>query len=179
MTYDIVGRMKPKPTLNYKSQLEAQVSDWLTNLKIPFVYEINTFKTSVGNYTPDFYLPFIKTYIEVKPNTKEFLSPSYKQLLGRFSFEYKCDLIVIPSEGEILYYEYHLEDIKNNLKEELWEDTEGYVAHCRNCNTTFFTSMIGWYNCRNCKTHNGDHDLINTINENWEIFHNKFGVWKK
>lgn len=177
MTYDTYGRLRPKPTLNYKSQLESKVSDWLTSNKIPFIYEVNTFKTTIGNYTPDFYIPGIKTYIEVKPNVKEFVNENYHKLLRAFSYEYKVDLLVIPSEGDILYFEYYPEN--EYCKKDVWEDTEGYLAKCVKCKSMFFTSNIGNYYCRACNYHNGDHDLIESINDNWKRFYEKFGVFKK
>lgn len=168
--YDNYGSRKPKPTREYKSKLESVVADWLTNLKIPFVYEPETYRTKIGNYTPDFYLTQINTYIEVKPKIMDCVKESYTNLLKQFSKEKKADVLLLTPSTEFIYYEYHATSYINNQETnipEIWQDNDAAIGKCSKCNTIFFTSNVGWYNCRHCNTHKGDHDLINNLLENW------------
>lgn len=157
--YSTFGRKAPIQIGEYKSMLEATVGNWLTEIKIPFIYEPFTYKTSKGNYTPDFQLPLINTYIEVKP-TKETLTQSYFNLLEAFCLEKKCDLIFLAPD-EVRYFE--LTPTQKSMfefnAEEIVCDYSMFLGECIKCKTRFFSSVVGSYHCRHCNNHNGDHDM--------------------
>lgn len=50
----------------FKSALEADFARLMEFWHIPFEYESKTFETAKGAYTPDFYLPEAKLYVELK-----------------------------------------------------------------------------------------------------------------
>ena len=52
----------------FRSRLEARWAVFFDALKMPFFYEPEGFSFEGHNYLPDFYLPTIETYIEIKPN---------------------------------------------------------------------------------------------------------------
>jgi hypothetical protein len=53
--------------ITYRSRLEARFSIFLAKLGVAFEYESTTFEMLGGRYTPDFYLPAQRTWIELKP----------------------------------------------------------------------------------------------------------------
>jgi hypothetical protein len=157
MKYNI----EAKPTKNYASKLESKIADWLSYSKIPYIYEPKTYLTEKGNYTPDFYLPLINTYIEVKPKIITFINSNYFALLEAFVIKEKTDLIILTGTNELLYY-----DLSSYLKNGPCVDTSGYIAKCSMCKTVFLTSQEGSYHCRHCGYHNGDHDIIDNLEDN-------------
>lgn len=50
-----------------RSRLEARYAVFLDHMEIPFEYEPEGFQTEHGGYLPDFFLPTINLYLEVKP----------------------------------------------------------------------------------------------------------------
>jgi len=142
----------------FKSEKESIVASWLNELKLPYLYEPETYQTKVGKYTPDFYLPQINTYIEVKPKIKGFIEESYIFLLKEFAREKQADLIIL-SPREMIYLELNKWGLYNG------KDPSGYVIHCSKCKKKSFTSNTGIYYCRHCGNHNGDHDCKETILE--------------
>lgn len=64
--------MKPIPTkyrgVNFKSRTEARWAVFFDNMPgWMWEYESRTVKTKTGRYTPDFWLPILKVFAEVKP----------------------------------------------------------------------------------------------------------------
>ena len=49
-----------------RSKAEANVARWFKFLGIEYIYEPQRFKLATTTYLPDFYLPKINLYIEVK-----------------------------------------------------------------------------------------------------------------
>lgn len=54
-----------------RSKLEAKWSIVMGELGITYLYEYQSFETSLGKYLPDFFLPDFDTWVEIKP-----ISPS-------------------------------------------------------------------------------------------------------
>jgi len=50
----------------FRSSWEVAFAKYLNDLGISWSYEPEAFETSVGFYTPDFYVPEWKTYVEIK-----------------------------------------------------------------------------------------------------------------
>lgn len=52
----------------FRSRLEARWAVFLDALGLPFEYELQGYQTSAGWYLPDFWLPTLKMFGEVKPH---------------------------------------------------------------------------------------------------------------
>jgi hypothetical protein len=55
----------------FRSRLEARWAVFFNALNIPWEYEPQGFQTGAGLYLPDFWLPEIKTWVEVKGSEKQ------------------------------------------------------------------------------------------------------------
>jgi len=70
---DIVKPFDPVPIptkyqgVEFRSRLEARWAVFLTNAKIRWEYEFEGFKLPTAMYVPDFWLPELKTWLEIKP----------------------------------------------------------------------------------------------------------------
>lgn len=53
--------------IQYRSKLEARWAIFFTHYGLKFEYEPQTFRLKSGLYCPDFYLPDLKCYAEIKP----------------------------------------------------------------------------------------------------------------
>jgi hypothetical protein len=53
--------------VTYHSKLEIQFAKFFQALDVPFWYEPATFNLGLVKYTPDFFLPLLQAYVEVKP----------------------------------------------------------------------------------------------------------------
>ena len=64
-------QIRPKPTeyqgVQFRSRLEARWALFFDLVGIRWKYEIETFQLGKINYLPDFYLPAINSWIEIKP----------------------------------------------------------------------------------------------------------------
>lgn len=60
--------------ITFRSRLEARWAVFFETLGIPWLYEEETFNLGDRLYTPDFYLPRQKAWIEIKPNLEENMS---------------------------------------------------------------------------------------------------------
>ena len=54
-----------------RSSWEVKVADYLTNLNLDWYYENDWLKVGDFNYLPDFYIPMLELYIEVKGRKKK------------------------------------------------------------------------------------------------------------
>lgn len=59
----------------YRSRLEARWAIFFDVIGIPFHYEPKQFMTSEGFYLPDFYLPSLRMWVEIKPATQHGPTP--------------------------------------------------------------------------------------------------------
>lgn len=64
-------KIEPIPTVykdvTFRSRLEARWAVFFTTLGIKWAYEPKAFSLLNGGYVPDFHLPYLLTWIEVKP----------------------------------------------------------------------------------------------------------------
>ncbi|MBN1467703.1 MAG: DUF790 family protein [Fusobacteriaceae bacterium] len=68
-----------------RSSYEVIYAKWLDFLKIKWIYEPKAFDLGNSTYTPDFYLPKRKTYIEVKGWWRPDAKKKYKQFKKLYS----------------------------------------------------------------------------------------------
>lgn len=98
-----MNEMKPIQTCydgyRFRSRLEARWAVFFNAAGIPYVYEPEGFKLSNGAYyLPDFYLPWFKLYIDIKPDFES--ESAYKE---------------IKEKLECLYYDGYEKEIVTGL----------------------------------------------------------------
>lgn len=90
---------------NYRTRSEAKWAVVLTELGVPFYYEPSHYRLEAGLYLPDFWLPTMDAYLEVKPC--DVADPRYGELgemRGKRVFVASGDMPFIPqgwSEPEV------------------------------------------------------------------------------
>ena len=90
--------------------------------------------------------------------TKLYLSEKYQVILGEennieisktFVEDNKTEVILISDINSFFFGEFEKENC--------------IIGRCSNCNSYFFCGSLGSYHCRKCGIHEGDHDLLGTI----------------
>jgi hypothetical protein len=154
--YDLYGKKAPIEINGFKSKLEKIASEWLTEIcGLKIIYEPFTYKTKIGNYTPDFYAPETNQYFECKPNLEFANIELYKQ----FCKEKETDLIIItPNNIGAIEFPKHEIAWQHNSEIESIFDKLTLLIQCQNCGKNSFCSNEGSYHCRACNFHDGDHD---------------------
>lgn len=151
---NLFGKKTMYKGIEMKSRLESKIAFFLDCLEIKWEYEPKVFMLSLGFiYIPDFYLPELKMWIEVKGIIEE----HNKEISRAFVKDNNTELMLISS-NETLWFS--MKDFLDGLS----EDNAVYIGECSSCKHHFFCSNIGIYSCRNCNYHDGDHDLWITIN---------------
>lgn len=82
---------------HYHTRSEAKWACVLSELGVPFYYEPSTYRLASGLYLPDFWLPTLDAYLEIKP--KDVADQRYGQLgemRGKRVFLASGDLPTIP-----------------------------------------------------------------------------------
>jgi len=161
MEYAERGRLKPIQEHGFKSKLEYIAYLWLTKIcNLTVQYEPFTFKTSVGNYTPDFFCKETNQYFECKP----FHNTGAWDLYKHFSIEKKRidkkdnDFFIITPEG-MGGFENCFGGFTNGFTT-IYSPNDNYVYYCccSHCQKISFHTGEGNYRCRHCGEHEGDHD---------------------
>jgi hypothetical protein len=65
-----------------RSRLEARWALFMDRLRVEWVYEPELFSLPVGGYLPDFWLPRLDTYLEIKPHRPWWLETEKCSLLA-------------------------------------------------------------------------------------------------
>lgn len=139
--------------VRFRSTLEA---DWALNLDqldIAWQYEPQAFVLRSGKcYAPDFYLPDIDTWLEVKgpgvpglDKTAEF-AKQLRPLPEPYAWHPVRMVVGVAATNGAL----------------TWLDEDVHLATCEACGGHFWFHMTGIYTCRRCGTHEGDHHLAQT-----------------
>ncbi len=145
----------------FRSKLESKVAYLLDSLKIKWIYEPKSFLLNNGTpYIPDFYLPELRLWVEVKG----LIEDHNKEISKRFVIENDTTLMLLSS-NKIFWYDNKLYSWGDEFNYGYGEDNMVYLGCCSKCLKCFFCSNLGYYGCRSCNYHNGDHDLLFLINE--------------
>jgi len=131
----------------FRSNLEASYAKTFDSLGIEWEYEIEGYQIDDIRYLPDFWLPQIKTVLEVKGP----LVP------GAEKAEALAKSIKNPDwwNQKILVL---IGDEKGSIK--LAEDrTDVALAQCAECDKYWFMPWSSSYVCRNCGKCDGDHHI--------------------
>lgn len=159
--------IKPIPTMyagvQFRSTLEADWAATLDSLGIAWQYEPEGVELPSGVlYRPDFYLPQIATWLEVKGPHGERLDktaelartvfhwpdcPERADELGCCPGEYQLVVVGLAPERGILTW--RLIDLLGDAED------EGCLAKCRNCGAWWWFSGIGSFGCRKHRRHTG------------------------
>lgn len=151
--------MKAIPTVynktKFKSKLEASYAKTLDLFKIFWVYEVNSYNIDGIKYLPDFWLPNINTFLEVKgplvpgaEKTKELAKIIDKQNKDRWNPE---TIVIIGNEKGAL-------KMANN-------NSDVALSQCENCKKYWFMPWALSFACRNCGTWDGDHHILKSFNK--------------
>lgn len=90
------GISKPDQEDGYRSGWELAFSRWLGKNHIRFEYEPERFKTPYGTYIPDFYLPNLGLWVEVKG--RFYQSSEYKQKMKMKYFSESHKLLIVKRD---------------------------------------------------------------------------------
>ena len=136
----------------FRSKLEAQWAIFFDTLGIKWYYEPEGYRLSDGTmYLPDFYLPQMDTFFEVKGVMNDKDMHKIEQFIKDAN---KPVVIGYP-------------DMEFQACDDWWGD--GYtlakkrlssLAKWLVCNGLWFMGDEGFYVCRCCRTHEGDHHFV-------------------
>lgn len=88
--------LKPLPTVFagvlFRSRLEARWAVFFENLGLRWEYEPEGFDLDGTNYLPDFYLPELPAWVEVKPGTPD---DRGRRKCGLLAKKVNCDVMVV------------------------------------------------------------------------------------
>lgn len=149
--------MKAIPTeykgISFRSKLEASYAKTLDELHITWVYEHNGYDIGGVRYLPDFWLPDIGTFLEVKGS----VIPGAEKAREL--------AVTLDPEEEAWWSPKFLVVIGNELGELRLaaDDRPASLALCERCKRYWFMPEMGSYSCRNCGIHEGDHHILRTF----------------
>lgn len=142
--------------IKMRSGLENRVANLLDTMKIKYEYEPKYFKLTNGSlYVPDFYLTDMKLFVEVKPFIEEDKA-NIKKMVCLCNDNKIEGLIITPDEILFLTWYTDLNDKPDGFVE--IEPTQ--LILCSHCKKYSFIPLYASYHCRNCNTHEGDHDIV-------------------
>ena len=149
--------MKAIPTLyngvHFRSKLEASYAKTLDNLKIQWTYEHNGYEINGVKYLPDFWLPKIRTFLEVKgpvvPGAEKAKALAIVSNPEEGAWWDPTNLVVIGNEtGELRL---------------AVDDSAVSLSLCEMCNLYWLMPDSCSYQCRNCGAHDGDHHIKKSL----------------
>lgn len=145
--------------IKFRSKLEAKYARAFDILGISWTYEEVNFMFDDGTcYAPDFYMPEIDTFFEVKGVMDEESKRKVEQLakLGNRVVVGLPDGSIKMANGSSTGV-YVCIPVNERKDSDLWTDV--YMSVCDKCETFFFYDGIGSYECTACGEHDGDHHL--------------------
>ena len=138
--------------VKFRSKLEANYAFFFDEYEIKWEYEVEGYDLDGLWYLPDFWLPEIKTFFEVKGILKNIEKPRKlaEALEGDWSFP-EILVIIGDSHGRVF--------------SPLHQDSPFSMANCANCGKYWFYLEEGSWQCRACGEHQGDHHLHNRYSD--------------
>jgi hypothetical protein len=135
--------------IEFRSLLEVNYARFFDFYNIKWEYEMEGYDLDGVWYLPDFWLPKIKTFFEVKGIMRNIEKPfKLAKALEEDDYEWHQEIMVLIGDpyGRIITPLY---DNEYNLS----------MAKCAKCGEYWFYLEEGSYQCRNCGEHRGDHHL--------------------
>jgi hypothetical protein len=158
--------------IKYRSKLEASWAKFFDTHRMKFAYEPEGFNFDGVLYLPDFWLPEIKTIVEVKGVLEE---TDREKLLSLAVHAAPRGIMVILAEapaGENYKLIYPSpQTFQNDEAPYIYEEFEEVsLCRCANCRRWYFReNLMGWQ-CTACGFYDGDRtfDLVHhKINSTW------------
>lgn len=151
-----------------RSILETKVAMFLDALNIKWIYEPKCFMLSTGIlYKPDYWLPELKQWLEVKGDIKE-----HNKEISKIFVQDNHTTLILISPQEVYWYSY----LDGNYHSDAYSDGQAdtceaiQIGLCPHCKKYFFCDMYGSWHCRNCKKHEGDSNLFSSLGK--DSWHN-------
>lgn len=163
--------------IEFRSKLEAKYAQAFDKLGIVWEYESHGFRFDDGTcYCPDFYMPEIDTYFEVKGvmddnsrNKIRMLASEGKEIVvgdasGKINF---CHFWPYDDEELRRYFKWCIEydEEPKPYKGGFSKDCAG-VAQCSECGKVYFLSWVYSWNCRACNRSGDDFSLYTEMYDN-------------
>lgn len=167
-------KIKPIETLykgyKFRSRLEARWAVFFDECGIEWEYELEGYELSNGLfYLPDFYLPKMNTFFEVK-GAKKYEDISYEDRLKIECFIKDGNRIAI-GYSDMTFQACSGEGINNNGQSE-WrlekEKEESCIARCPNCNEYTFYGLTGSWFCGCCEEHIKAYGLLGDLSNAYD-----------
>jgi hypothetical protein len=124
---------------SFRSRLEARWAVFFDELNVPYEYEPQGFELSSGRYLPDFYLPELRCWVEIKPTMPEDTYRTTMQDLAAGTDAIGCIVIGQPGDHQCIGFCSDLTDSSGGLSE--WERAEW--SFCTICSSFFLDMHIG------------------------------------
>jgi len=147
--------------IEYRSKTEARVAEEVFDRhQIKFLYETETYNFDGELYSPDFYLPEIKTFIEVKGATDSDLSKPQKLLKTLQDQWVSTTDVDYPDGKDLGQWDWIqpymvLAIFSDGTFKSVDEEKSSFIfTRCRKCSAFFFMNISAAWCCQKC----GDHD---------------------
>jgi len=146
-----MSEIKPIETFyngyRFRSRLEARWAVFFDAVGIKYEYEPEGYVLSDGTcYLPDFYLPEMDEFFEVKGVLKLTDERRVKQFID----EYRRPVVLGFDDMTFIACNDYDDGFKWARKD------ESVLAKCNKCNKLFFTGMYGAFICQCCRFYSGD-----------------------
>lgn len=143
--------------IKFRSRLEASYAMAFDEFKIRWAYEPEGYNIDKTNYLPDFWMPDIKTFFEVKGPMIPGLSKA-KKLYAYFN-RYQEDGLWWNPEYMVAWG-----DELGRMRSIADGDTV-LVGLCGVCGEHWLYSSGGYYACRACWFYDGGHHILQSFHE--------------
>lgn len=158
----------------FRSKLEAQWAKFFDKLNIEWIYEPEGIEFDDGTkYLPDFYLPELECFFEVKGIMSDFDRNKVEKLAhsglckqvvvgyGNGKIELYEDESSIQTDLHVWYYacDACCHDCKDNMdwcSMVHWEPYAAKLGHCPVCGKYFFFNQNTMWYCRHCGEYSND-----------------------
>ena len=167
------GSIKCIPTeydgITFRSKTEALFAKWCDLCKLKWHYEPEGFEGKT-KYLPDFYLPEIKCFVEIKPPMFLDEIVKMKEMITDEQFASHTFLVATMYKETLeVIYLWEVWDIEpDNSVTHKYEDKRGWcmdATWCGKCFKPIFCAE-GSYQCRGCGEYDGMHHLRRSP---WEV----------
>lgn len=127
----------------FRSRLEARWAVFFDSLGVQYEYEKEGFKLEHGWYLPDFWLPDLDVWVEIKPDMNKWNDDAWTKCNDLATASGK---LVLLSSGSPWPDEYFLMDFRAFDPKEGYGMTEGAWAQCRKCDGVCIVEHTnGWF----------------------------------
>lgn len=165
--------------VEYRSTTESKVAEIFDKYGTKFIYEPEGYSLNGMLYIPDFYLPEIKTFVEVKGPTNSDLSKPkalLESLCESLTEDEKQENWWLPKYIVVIIYSdgtfYSAEETEDDIKRQIaMHYKELLFATCFKCNKKYFVGCDRGYACRACGHYEGG-SLKNPLEE-FNLFTNQ------